>query len=38
MTATLNGAFGYKGNPKNLPVPDLAAAVPFSFNRAKRGC
>jgi len=29
MTATLNKAFGYKGNPKSLPVPDLAAALPF---------
>lgn len=32
MTATLNKAFGYKGNPKNLPVPDLAAALPFYEN------
>ncbi len=29
MKATLNNAFGYQGNPKSLPVPDLAAALPF---------
>jgi len=29
MKATLNNAFGYQGDPKNLPVPDLAAALPF---------
>ncbi len=32
MRATLNKAFGYQGNPKNLPVPDLAAALPFYEN------
>lgn len=29
MKATLEKAFGYQGNPMNLPVPDLAAALPF---------
>src|SRR5262245_59650380 len=29
MTATLEKAFGYQGNKMNLPVPDLAAALPF---------
>jgi catechol 2,3-dioxygenase-like lactoylglutathione lyase family enzyme len=29
MKATLEKAFGYRGNPMNLPVPDLAAALPF---------
>ena len=32
MKATLNNAFGYQGNPKNLPVPDLTAALPFYEN------
>lgn len=32
MKATLNNAFGYQGKPKNLPVPDLAAALPFYEN------
>ena len=32
MKATLNKAFGYQGNPKNLPVPDLTAALPFYEN------
>jgi catechol 2,3-dioxygenase-like lactoylglutathione lyase family enzyme len=29
MKATLDKAFGYQGNNLALPVPDLAAAVPF---------
>ena len=29
MTATLEKAFGYQGDTMNLPVPDLAASVPF---------
>lgn len=29
MTATLEKAFGYQGDAMNLPVPDLAAALPF---------
>lgn len=29
MTATLEKAFGYQGDHLNLPVRDLAAAVPF---------
>jgi len=29
MKATLEKAFGYQGDNMNLPVPDLAAAVPF---------
>ena len=29
MNATLEKAFGYQGNPLNLPVRDLAAALPF---------
>ena len=29
MTATLDRAFGYRGDALRLPVPDLAAAVPF---------
>jgi lactoylglutathione lyase len=29
MTATLNKAFGYQGDNMNLPVGDLAAALPF---------
>lgn len=29
MKATLQKVFGYQGNPMNLPVPDLAAALPF---------
>lgn len=29
MKGTLEKAFGYQGNNMNLPVPDLAAAVPF---------
>ena len=29
MTASLEKAFGYQGDPMNLPVADLAAALPF---------
>ncbi len=29
MTATLEKVFGYQGDTLNLPVPDLAAALPF---------
>ncbi len=29
MSATLDKAFGYQGDPMNLPVPDLTAALPF---------
>lgn len=29
MTATLDRAFGYQGDNMKLPVPDLAAALPF---------
>jgi catechol 2,3-dioxygenase-like lactoylglutathione lyase family enzyme len=29
MKATLEKAFGYQGDNMNLPVPDLAAALPF---------
>ena len=29
MTATLNKVFGYQGDTMNLPVVDVAAAVPF---------
>ena len=29
MKGTLDKAFGYQGNNMNLPVPDLAAALPF---------
>ena len=29
MTASLEKAFGYQGDTLNLPVPDLAAALPF---------
>jgi catechol 2,3-dioxygenase-like lactoylglutathione lyase family enzyme len=29
MTAILEKAFGYQGDKMNLPVPDLAAALPF---------
>jgi lactoylglutathione lyase len=29
MTATLDRAFGYQDDAMNLPVPDLAAALPF---------
>jgi catechol 2,3-dioxygenase-like lactoylglutathione lyase family enzyme len=29
MSATLDKAFGYKGDKMNLPVADVAAAVPF---------
>ena len=29
MKATLEKAFGYQGDQMNLPVPDLAAALPF---------
>ncbi len=32
MKAILDKVFGYQGNPKNLPVPDLAAALPFYEN------
>jgi catechol 2,3-dioxygenase-like lactoylglutathione lyase family enzyme len=29
MTPSLDKAFGYQDNPLQLPVPDLAAALPF---------
>ena len=29
VTAILDKAFGYQGDAMNLPVPDLAAALPF---------
>ena len=29
MKATLEKAFGYQGDAMNLPVADLAAAIPF---------
>lgn len=29
MKGTLDKAFGYQGSNMNLPVPDLAAALPF---------
>ena len=29
MSGTLEKAFGYKGNNMNLPVADLATALPF---------
>jgi lactoylglutathione lyase len=29
MTSTLEKAFGYQGDTMRLPVPDLAAALPF---------
>jgi lactoylglutathione lyase len=29
MPATLNKAWGYQGDKMNLPVPDLASALPF---------
>lgn len=29
MTATLEKAFGYQGDNMNLPVPNLAAVLPF---------
>lgn len=29
MKGTLDKAFGYQGDNMNLPVPDLAAALPF---------
>jgi lactoylglutathione lyase len=29
VTASLDRAFGYQGDNLNLPVPDLAAAIPF---------
>ena len=29
MKGTLEKAYGYQGNNMNLPVPDLAAALPF---------
>ena len=29
MTGSLNRAFGYQGDALHLPVPNLAAAVPF---------
>ena len=29
MNATLEKAYGYQGDQLNLPVPDLAAALPF---------
>jgi catechol 2,3-dioxygenase-like lactoylglutathione lyase family enzyme len=29
MKASLEKAFGYRGDNMNLPVPDLAAALPF---------
>jgi lactoylglutathione lyase len=33
MGATLEKAFGYQGDPMNLPVADLAAALPFYEDR-----
>jgi catechol 2,3-dioxygenase-like lactoylglutathione lyase family enzyme len=32
MKATLDKAWGYQGDNMNLPVPDLAAALPFYEN------
>ena len=32
MMAALQKAFGYQGDTMNLPVPDLAAALPFYEN------
>ena len=32
MKGTLDKAFGYQGNNMSLPVPDLAAALPFYEN------
>ena len=32
MKATLEKAFGYQGDALHLPVPDLAAALPFYEN------
>ena len=32
MSATLEKAFGYQGDNMRLPVPDLAAALPFYEN------
>ena len=32
MSGVLEKAFGYQGNPLNLPVKDLAAALPFYEN------
>jgi lactoylglutathione lyase len=32
MKATLEKAFGYQDNNMNLPVPDLAASLPFYEN------
>ena len=32
MTPSLERAFGYQGNNMALPVPDLAAAIPFYEN------
>ena len=29
MSGALEKAFGYQGDPMNLPVPNLAAALPF---------
>lgn len=29
MKAHLDKVFGYQGNPMQLPVPDLASAIPF---------
>ena len=29
MTAIVEKAFGYQGDKMNLPVPDLASALPF---------
>jgi hypothetical protein len=29
MKATIEKAFGYQGDTMKLPVPDLAAALPF---------
>ena len=33
MKGTLEKAFGYQGDNMNLPVPDLAAALPFYENQ-----
>ena len=42
MKATIDKAFGYQGDNMNLPVPDLAAALPFyetvlGFRMVSRG-
>ena len=33
MKGTLEKAFGYQGDAMNLPVPDLAVALPFYENK-----